>query len=294
MNLVISAIAQGFLWSIVSLGLFISFRILNVADMTTEGSYPLGAAVCVILICNGFHPAFAMTAAVAAGMAAGAITGFFITVCRIPSLLAGILTMTGLLSINLRIMQRANLSLLNQETIFDWVNGLSLSKYGGMIAIGLLAVIILILFIRWFFLTEMGQALIATGDNPKMAASMGISTERMTVLGLVLANGMIALAGAILAQNNGYADVNSGQGVIVIGLVAIIIGEVIFSRATFFQRLCYTVLGAVIYRLLLLLVLKLDFISANDFKLLSAGLIAGLLALPKIKAALRAKGKMRS
>lgn len=292
MNLVISAIAQGFLWSIVSLGLFISFRILNVADMTTEGSYPLGAAVCVILIYNGFNPVLAMAAAVIAGMLAGAITGFFITVCRIPSLLAGILTMTGLLSINLRIMQRANLSLLNQDTIFDWVTRLPLSKYGGMIAIGLLAVIILILFIRWFFLTEIGQALIATGDNPKMAASMGISTERMTVLGLVLANGMIALAGAILAQNNGYADVNSGQGVIVIGLVAIIIGEVIFSRATFFQRLGYTVLGAVIYRLLLLLVLKLDFISANDFKLLSAALIAGLLALPKIKAALGAKSKL--
>ena len=292
MNLVISTIAQGFLWSIVSLGLFISFRILNVADMTTEGSYPLGAAVCVILIYNGFNPVLAMAAAVIAGMLAGAITGFFITVCRIPSLLAGILTMTGLLSINLRIMQRANLSLLNQETIFDWVTRLPLSKYGGMIAIGLLAVIILILFIRWFFLTEIGQALIATGDNPKMAASMGISTGRMTVLGLVLANGMIALAGAILAQNNGYADVNSGQGVIVIGLVAIIIGEVIFSRATFFQRLGYTVLGAVIYRLLLLLVLKLDFISANDFKLLSAALIAGLLALPKIKAALGAKSKL--
>lgn len=292
MNLVISAIAQGFLWSIVSLGLFISFRILNVADMTTEGSYPLGAAVCVILIYNGFNPVLAMAAAVIAGMLAGAITGFFITVCRIPSLLAGILTMTGLLSINLRIMQRANLSLLNQDTIFDWINRLPISKYGGMIAIGLLAVIILILFIRWFFLTEIGQALIATGDNPKMAASMGISTERMTVLGLVLANGMIALAGAILAQNNGYADVNSGQGVIVIGLVAIIIGEVIFSRATFFQRLFYTVLGAVIYRLLLLLVLKLDFISANDFKLLSAVLIAGLLALPKIKAAVGAKSKL--
>ncbi|AVM69556.1 branched-chain amino acid ABC transporter permease [Lachnospiraceae bacterium oral taxon 500] len=292
MNLVISAIAQGFLWSIVSLGLFISFRILNVADMTTEGSYPLGAAVCVILIYNGFNPVLAMAAAVIAGMLAGAITGFFITVCRIPSLLAGILAMTGLLSINLRIMQRANLSLLNQDTIFDWINRLPISKYAGMIAIGLLAVIILILFIRWFFLTEIGQALIATGDNPKMAASMGISTERMTVLGLVLANGMIALAGAILAQNNGYADVNSGQGVIVIGLVAIIIGEVIFSRATFFQRLGYTVLGAVIYRLLLLLVLKLDFISANDFKLLSAALIAGLLALPKIKAALGAKSKL--
>jgi len=286
-NLVISAIAQGLLWSVVSLGLFISFRILNVADMTTEGSYPLGAAVCVTLICAGANPLTAMAAAVLAGMFTGAVTGFFITICRIPSLLAGILTMTALLSINLRIMQRANLSLLNYETIFDWIGRLPVSRHGGMIVIGLVLIAGLIFFIRWFFLTEVGQALIATGDNPKMAVSMGISTKRMTVLGLVLANGMIALAGAVLAQNNGYADVNSGQGVIVIGLVAIIIGEIIFSRATFFRRLIYTVLGAVIYRLLLLLVLKLDFISANDFKLLSAILIAGLLSLPKIKAALK-------
>ncbi len=291
MNLVISAVSQGILWSIVSLGLFISFRILNVADMTTEGSFPLGAAVCVTLIHVGADPSLAMAAAIVSGMCAGAVTGFFITVCKIPALLAGILTMTGLLSVNLRIMQRSNLSLLNYETIFERIYQLGLSKHVGTIAIGLTVVAVLIGLIRWFFATELGQALIATGDNPKMAVSMGISTERMTVLGLILANGTIALAGAILAQNNGYADVNSGQGVIVIGLVAIIVGEVIFGRATFFMRLVYTVLGAVIYRLLLLLVLKLDFISANDFKLLSALLIAALLAMPKIKELLRARNQ---
>lgn len=291
MNLIVSAIAQGILWSIVSLGLFISFRILNVADMTTEGTYPLGAAVCVTLIQAGVNPIIAMVVSVIAGMLAGGITGFFVTVCKIPSLLAGILTMTALLSINLRIMKRPNLSLINYKTIFDMLNLVKFSKYFNTIFVGLLIVVGLILFIYWFFSTELGQALIATGDNKRMAMSMGISTDKMTVLGLMLANGSIALAGAVLSQNNGYADINSGLGVIVIGLVAIIIGEIIFGQATFLMRLVYTVFGAIIYRLLLVTVLKIEIINANDFKMISAFLIAILLSLPRIKSVLRARGK---
>lgn len=291
MNLIVSAIAQGILWSIVSLGLFISFRILNVADMTTEGTYPLGAAVCVTLIQAGVNPIIAMVVSVIAGMLAGGITGFFVTVCKIPSLLAGILTMTALLSINLRIMKRPNLSLINYKTIFDMLNLVKFSKYFNTIFVGLLIVVGLILFIYWFFSTELGQALIATGDNKRMAMSMGIPTDKMTVLGLMLANGSIALAGAVLSQNNGYADINSGLGVIVIGLVAIIIGEIIFGQATFLMRLVYTVFGAIIYRLLLVTVLKIEIINANDFKMISAFLIAILLSLPRIKSVLRARGK---
>lgn len=287
MNLVVSAIAQGILWSIVSLGLFISFRILNVADMTTEGSYPLGAAVCVISIHLGVSPILAIFFSILAGMLAGAITGFFITVCRIPSLLAGILTMTALISINLRVMKRPNLSLLSYETIFDLQKLIIDSKYLNTIFIGFLIILILIILMYLFFKTEIGQALIATGDNKKMAVTMGICTDTMTVLGLMLANGIVALAGAILAQNNGYADINSGLGVIVIGLVAIIIGEIIFGRSTFLMRLVYTVFGAIIYRLLLLVVLKINFIDANDFKMISALLIALLLSLPTIKAKIR-------
>lgn len=287
MNLVVSAIAQGILWSIVSLGLFISFRILNVADMTTEGSYPLGAAVCVISIHLGVSPILAIFFSILAGMLAGTITGFFITVCRIPSLLAGILTMTALISINLRVMKRPNLSLLSYETIFDLQKLIIDSKYLNTIFIGFLIILILIILMYLFFKTEIGQALIATGDNKKMAVTMGICTDKMTVLGLMLANGIVALAGAILAQNNGYADINSGLGVIVIGLVAIIIGEIIFGRSTFLMRLVYTVFGAIIYRLLLLVVLKINFIDANDFKMISALLIALLLSLPTIKAKIR-------
>lgn len=289
MNLIVSAIAQGILWSIVSLGLFISFRILNVADMTTEGSYPLGAAVCVISIHLGLSPVLAISFSILAGMMAGAITGFFITVCKIPSLLAGILTMTALISVNLRVMKRPNLSLLNHQTMFDLQKFIVDSKYLNTIFIGVLVIAILIVLMYLFFRTELGQALIATGDNKKMAITMGINTDKMTVLGLMLANGIVALAGAILAQNNGYADINSGLGVIVIGLVAIIIGEITFGSSTFLMRLVYTVFGAIIYRLLLLVVLKINFIEANDFKMLSALLIALLLSLPTIKAKFRAR-----
>lgn len=287
MNLIISAIAQGMLWSIVSLGLFISFRVLNVADMTTEGSYPLGAAVCVTLIQAGFNPFSALIISIFAGMLAGAVTGFFITLCKIPSLLAGILTMTALLSVNLRIMKRPNLSLLNYDTIFDITVITKISKYLNVIFVTVIILVFIIVTIYWFFLTELGQALIATGDNKKMAISMGISTDKMTVLGLMLSNGIIALAGAILSQNNGYADVNSGLGVIVIGLVAIIIGEIVFGKSTFLMRLIYTIFGAIIYRLLLLTVLKINFIDANDFKMISAMLIVILLSLPRIKSIFR-------
>lgn len=289
MNLIVSAIAQGMLWSIVSLGLFISFRVLNVADMTTEGSYPLGAAVCVTLIQAGLNPFLALIISIFAGMLAGAVTGFFITVCKIPSLLAGILTMTALLSVNLRIMKRPNLSLLNYDTIFDIAVITRVSKYLNIIFVAVVILTFLIAIIYWFFSTELGQALIATGDNKKMAISMGISTDKMTVLGLMLSNGMIALAGAVLSQNNGYADVNSGLGVIVIGLVAIIIGEIVFGTSTFLMRLVYTVFGAIIYRLLLLVVLKINLIDANDFKMISALLIAILLSLPRIKSILRTR-----
>lgn len=293
MNLIISAIAQGLLWSIVSLGLFISFRVLNVADMTTEGSYPLGAAVCVTLIQAGLNPFLALIISVFAGMMAGAVTGFFITICKIPSLLAGILTMTALLSVNLRVMKRPNLSLLNYNTIFDIAVITKVSKYLNIIFVAVIILAFLIATIFWFFSTELGQALIATGDNKKMAISMGVSTDKMTVLGLMLANGMIALAGAILSQNNGYADINSGLGVIVIGLVAIIIGEIVFGKSTFLMRLVYTVFGAIIYRLLLLMVLKINLIDANDFKMISALLIAILLSLPRIKTILKARREQK-
>ncbi|WP_074016282.1 ABC transporter permease [Fusobacterium massiliense] len=283
MDLIISAISQGILWSLLSLGLFISFRILNIADMTTEGAYPLGAAVCVSLIQTGMSPILAIFIAMLAGALAGALTSIFINICKIPSLLAGILTMTALLSVNLRVMGRPNLSLLNHKTIFDIFSSVSLPPYFDSIIVGIIIVSLVIFFMHFFFNTELGQALIATGDNPKMASSLGISTKKMTLLGLMLSNSIVALTGAILSQNNGYADVNSGLGVIVVALAAIIIGEVIFGDVNFLTRLICIILGSIIYRLLLVFVLKLNIIEANDFKIISALLIALFLSVPELK-----------
>lgn len=283
MDLIVSAISQGILWSLLSLGLFISFRILNIADMTTEGAYPLGAAVCVSLIQAGMYPILAIFIAMLAGALAGALTSIFINICKIPSLLAGILTMTALLSVNLRVMGRPNLSLLNHKTIFDIFSSVSLPPYFDSIIVGIIIVSLVIFFMYFFFNTELGQALIATGDNPKMASSLGISTKKMTLLGLMLSNSIVALTGAILSQNNGYADVNSGLGVIVVALAAIIIGEVIFGDVNFLTRLICIILGSIIYRLLLVFVLKLNIIEANDFKIISALLIALFLSVPELK-----------
>ena len=289
MDLIVSAISQGLLWSLLSLGLFISFRILNIADMTTEGVYPLGAAVCVTLIQQGMSPLSATIIAMIVGSLAGLATAIFINIVKIPSLLAGILTMTALLSVNLRVMGRPNLSLLNQKTIFDNFEKLNLPPYFDIIILGLIIISIIISLMYIFFNTELGQALIATGDNPKMAVSLGISTKKMITLGLMLSNSMVALTGAILSQHNGYADVNSGLGVIVVALAAIIIGEVIFGDVNFVTRLVCIVFGSIIYRLLLVTVLKLNFIQANDFKIVSALLIAIFLAIPELK---KIKGKV--
>ena len=283
MDLIISAISQGILWSLLSLGLFISFRILNIADMTTEGAYPLGAAVCVSLIQTGMSPILAIFIAMLAGALAGDLTSIFFNICKIPSLLAGILTMTALLSVNLRVMGRQNISLLNHKTIFDIFSSVSLPPYFDSIIVGIIIVSLVIFFMHFFFNTELGQALIATGDNPKMASSLGISTKKMTLLGLMLSNSIVALTGAILSQNNGYADVNSGLGVIVVALAAIIIGEVIFGDVNFLTRLICIILGSIIYRLLLVFVLKLNIIEANDFKIISALLIALFLSVPELK-----------
>ena len=283
MNLIVSAISQGFLWGILSLGLFISFRILNIADMTTEGTYPLGAAVCVVCIQKGIDPILALGIAMISGMIAGAVTGFLITVCKIPSLLAGILTMTALLSVNLRIMGKPNLSLANLSTIFSKLSKFNLPTYYDVILSGLGLVFLIILVMYYFFNTEVGQALIATGDNPNMATALGISVNKMTILGLMLSNGIIALAGGIIAQNNGYSDVDSGIGVIVVALAAIIIGEVIFTDMSFVQRLMCVVIGSIIYRLLLVGVLKLEIVEAGDFKLISALVITLFLTLPQLK-----------
>ena len=278
MNMIISAVAQGLIWSLLALGLFISYRILNVADMSTEGSFTLGGAVAVTAITMGLNPFVAVILALVAGALAGAVTGFLITKLNISSLLAGILTMTGLYSINLRVMGKANVNLLGLQTIFTGVSAWNMDT----ILIGLLFVSVIIALYSVFFKTEFGQALIATGDNQAMARSLGISTNMMTTIGLMMANGVIALSGAVIAQSNGYADIQMGIGAIVIGLASIIIGEVLFPHVSLKVRLACLIVGSVIYRLVMVMVLEAN-MNPNDFKLISAIMLALFLALPKMK-----------
>jgi len=282
LNMIISAVSQGLLWSILALGLFVSFRILDLADMTTEGSFPLGAAVAVQAITLGANPYLAIIFAIIAGSSAGLITGFLITKLQIPSLLAGILTMTGLYSINLRVMGRANISLLGKDTIFTVFKNMNLPRHFDTIALGSLVVVLIIGLYVIFFKTEFGQAVIATGDNEAMARSLGISTNTMKIVGLMISNGIVALAGSIIAQDNGYADISMGIGTIVIGLASIIIGEVLFTNVSFKIRLVCLMLGSVLYRLIMVMVLEAG-MNPNDFKLISAVLLTFFLALPKIK-----------
>ncbi len=282
MNLITTATAQGLMWGIMALGIFITYRILDLPDMTAEGSFPLGAAVCARMILTGVHPLLATATAFFIGALAGSITGFLITKAKIPGLLAGILTMTGLYSINLRIMNRSNLSLLGKAKITDLFNKFSLPNQFDTIFMGLALVIFMIMFLFLFFQTELGQAIIATGDNEKMARSLGISTDKTKILGLMLSNGIVAGAGALIAQDNGYADISMGIGTIVIGLASVIIGEVIFGNLTFVNRLICVVLGAIIYRFIIMFVLLVG-LQPNDLKLISAFILAICLALPSLR-----------
>ena len=228
MSIIVSSIGQGLLWAVLGVALFLTFRILNFPDMTVEGSFPLGAATAVTMISHGINPYLATLTSLIIGSIAGLVTGLLYTKGKIPILLAGILVMTAALSINLRIMGSANISLLNQKSIFSSPILQHLPKNFDSVFVGFIIITIITLSLMFFLQTEIGQAFIATGDNANMAQSIGIKTDRMTIMGLMLSNGLIALGGAVIAQNNGYADINMGIGIIVIALASIIIGEVAF------------------------------------------------------------------
>lgn len=282
MNLIVSAIGQGLLWALLGLGLYLTFRILNFADMTVEGTFPLGAAVAVANLAHGMSPYLATFLALIAGMAAGLVTGLLYTKGKIPILLAGILTMTAIYSINLRIMGGSNISLIGKKTLLNNEFLKSLSQYFNSVVLGIIVVAIITIILVFFLNTDFGQAFIATGDNPKMAKSLGIHTDSMVIIGLMLSNGIVALCGALIAQNNGYADINMGIGTIVIALASIIIGEVAFGELTLNQRLVAVTLGSIIYRLILLAVLQLGF-SANDLNLISSIVLAICMMLPQLE-----------
>ena len=277
--MLVSTISQALLWAILSLGIFMTFRILNFPDMTTEGSFPLGAAVAVTLLTQGVHPVLATGAAVLAGCLAGLVTGLLYTKGKIPTILAGILVMSSCHSVMLFIMGRANLGLLNTTTLQDL---LPFSDTLNQLILGLVAVILVILALLFFLYTRLGQAYIATGDNPDMARSFGINTSRMELMGLVLSNGIIALAGALIAQQEGYADVSRGIGVIVVGLASLIIGEVLFDNLTMAERFIAIVVGAIFYQFLILGVISLG-INTSYLRIFSAIILAICLMVPELK-----------
>ncbi|MBG9983553.1 ABC transporter permease [Aerococcaceae bacterium DSM 111022] len=284
MSIYLGAITEGFLWGIMGLGLYISFRILNFADLTSESSFTLGAAIAVALMSNGVNPFVATIVAVFGGMIAGFITGFLTTVFEIPGLLSSIITMTGLYSMNLRIMGKPNSSFRGTETIFSQLEDFFSSELLLDAVVGVFFVGLIILFLNYFFKTDFGQAIIATGDNAVMAMSLGIKTKSMSRIALMLANGLIALSGALIAQNNGFSDVSMGTGTVVVAMASIVIGEVLIRKElSLSSRLLSIVLGAIIYRLILVFVLRLG-LNPNDFKLISALVLAVFLVFPKVSA----------
>ena len=277
--MILSIISQGLVWAVLGLGIFMTFRILGFPDMTTEGSFPLGGAVAVTLITKGVNPFLATVAAVLAGCAAGAVTGLLYTKGKIPTLLSGILVMTSCHSIILMLMGRANLGLLGSSKIQDV---LPFSGEVNDLLTGLIFVSLVIVALLFFLDTKLGQAYIATGDNPDMARSFGINTGRMELMGLILSNGLIALAGALIAQQEGYADVSRGIGVIVVGLASLIIGEVLFQSLTLAERLITIVVGAIAYQFLIWGVIALGF-NTNYLRLYSAVILAVCLMIPTLK-----------
>lgn len=283
------AVSQGIIWGIMGVGVFITFKVLDYADLTVDSSLCTGGAVSAMLIGMGMHPVFTLVFATLAGMAAGAVTGLLHTKLEIPAILSGILTQLALYSINLRIMGRANVSLLGQPTMITLLDIPQAILVGGLVAVVMIAVL------YWFFGTEIGCAVRATGDNGNMARAMGVNTDTMKVLGLTISNGMVGLAGALLAQYQGYADVQSGRGAIVIGLASVIIGEVLIGRrANFAVRMGSIIVGSIVYYVIISFVLQLG-LNTSDLKLFSALVVAIALAIPSLrqKLALRQKLSLR-
>ncbi|MDR2074312.1 MAG: ABC transporter permease [Oscillospiraceae bacterium] len=278
MNILITTCSQALIYSILSLGLFIAFRVLNFADMTAEGSLTLGGSVCALLITKGLNPILSLIISGLIGSLAGLITGFLHTKLKIQAILSGILTMTALYSINIKILGKANLSLLGQGTIFKFFGDTQISNF---LVIFLICAILLVILIL-FFKTRLGLAIRATGDNEQMMRSQGINTDFKKILALMLSNAICAVAGALIAQSNGYADVTMGMNTIVIALASIVIGEVIIKKESFMFKLTNVILGSVCYRFIILFILKLG-MNPSDLKLFTAIIVAVLLALPSIK-----------
>lgn len=288
----LGAVSQGVLWGIMALGVYITFKILDFADMTVDGSFALGGCVCALLIVRGVNPLLAVLVATIAGSIAGLVTGFLTTKFKIPGILAGILVQLALYSINLHVLGGPNQPLTRvHTTIMDWINkAFNLSEFFPYSATSVSSLITGIIFtgaaiavLYWFFGTELGSAIRSTGDNAAMSRAQGINTDSMQILALMIANALVAMSGSLVMQQQRFGDVSMGIGTIVIGLASIIIGEVIFGkRFGFWWSLLSVVFGSVIYRLIIALVLQLG-MKTQDLKLLSAVVVAIALSVPVLK-----------
>lgn len=277
------AVAQGVLWGIMVLGVYITYRLLDIADLTVDGSFALGGCVCAVMVLNkNMDPVLALVMATLAGAAAGGVTGVLHTVFEIPAILAGILSQISLWSINLRIMGgKSNLPLLKTETLISkFVDMTGLTQSQCSLIVGIVVAILMICLLYWFFGTEIGSALRATGNNEDMIRALGVNTKMTKMLALMLSNALVGLSGGLVCQSQKYADIGMGTGAIVIGLAAIVIGEVLLGRLrSFGSKLTSAVVGSVVYFLIRAAVLQMG-MSTNDMKLLSAVIVALALCIP--------------
>ncbi|MFV0412842.1 MAG: ABC transporter permease [Oscillospiraceae bacterium] len=284
MALLVGSVQLGFLYAVLALGVFISFRILNIPDLTADGSFTLGLSVSAVFAMNG-HALLGILVAVATGAAAGAITGFLQTKAGIHPVLAGILTMFGLQSINLFVMGSPNISLIGKDTVFTLLQRVFSFLSGSAVRTLLPAVVCVavVLALGWFFSTQLGLSIRATGSNEDMVRASSINVDGVKIIGFALSNALVAFSGGMMAQYQGYADSRGGVGIVTIGLASVIIGEVLFGKRGLLLGLASAAVGAVLYRLMLAFALKLQILPTESFNLISAVIIGLALAVPAIK-----------
>lgn len=288
-DILIPTIGQGLLWAVLALGVYLTFRILDVADLTCEGSFPLGAAVAAASLNAGLGIPVSIILAIIAGMLAGVVTGVLHTKMKIPALLAGILTMIALYSVNLRVMGKANISMLGIDTVFKYTRDLTgLNVADSSFVVGLVFTVVVGVATYHFLGTQIGACMRATGCNQQMIRAQGVNTDTMLIIGLAVSNGLIGLSGALIAQANGFADVGMGTGTIVIGLASVIIGEVLFGDRSVKNSMISVVLGSIAYRIVIAVVLALG-MPPNDLKLFTSVLVAIALALPLIQSKMKSR-----
>jgi len=298
MSLLIGALTLGLILALLALGVYVSFRIFNMPDLTAEGSVTLGASVAAVMIVSGHNPVLATAAGAVAGAGAGTVTGLLATKCQINPLLSGILVMTGLYSVNLHVMGSSNIPLIDVKTLATYAEHVGIRIFGGpanlnvagwavsvrdasMLICILLFVVAVCVLLYLFFRTDMGTAMRATGDNPQMIRALGVSVDAATIFGLAMSNGMIALSGALIAQYQGFADVQMGVGIVVLGIASVIIGESLVGTRALGLLIAGTVMGSVLFRLLVAIALRWG-LSPNDLKLITAVFVFAALVMPNL------------